>query len=69
MKYIILGLTGFAIIVISLIALEHYLNTDFRAWRAKCATDGGITVMTREGYSSNHWECLKDGQIINHVED
>lgn len=42
------------------------INDPFRSWQKKCSTDGGMTVMTDRKIFSSHWECLKDGKIINH---
>lgn len=69
MKIIIYGIVVSLLLMGGLWSLQSYLNKDFVAWEVKCANDGGMTVITKEKTLSDHYECLKDGKIINHVED
>ena len=44
-------------------------NHRYSQWATKCLNDGGINSETSQGFASTHHECIKDGKIINHVED
>lgn len=66
---IIIEVTMFVLLIVFGLSFWQYsANSEFRLWRYECSRDGGITVMTNEGFITRHWECLKDGKIINHVE-
>lgn len=40
----------------------------FDAWLKKCRSDGGIVSQDGQSLFSEHFECMKNGMIINHVE-
>jgi hypothetical protein len=46
---------------------QNESDVEFSQWATKCLQDGGVTSVDRVDYSSRHYECIKDGKIINHV--
>jgi hypothetical protein len=49
-------------------AIASYVNNDdFNRWANKCRLDGGEIKQDYWGSSYDHYECYKDGKIINHV--
>lgn len=64
-----LSLISFIIFIAWLFIIIYGLlkpdNTEFNQWLQKCRDDGGFVTLT--SYNPNHYECIKDGQIINHV--
>lgn len=44
-------------------------NNRYSSWATKCLVDGGVNSEISVEFGSSHHECIKDGKIINHVED
>ena len=64
----------FIVAIIILVGLYIYLyiqevnnHTEFNSWFKKCFEDGGLTTLMELGSYSNQYECIKDGEIINHI--
>lgn len=55
--------------LLALVLFGGNSHKEFDDWAYKCKQDGGVVQFT--GYNHNgddHFECYKDGQIINHQE-
>jgi hypothetical protein len=43
-------------------------NNRFNNWSAQCLEDGGVVSKTAISFTSEQYECIKDGKIINHID-
>jgi hypothetical protein len=48
---------------------SNYGDTRFASWSQKCIDDGGNVSFMRSKGATRHYECTRNGEIINHVED
>lgn len=65
---------GIGLMVLGIVLIvQSTINTNrFNDWAKQCRTDGGITSL--DGVQDHfifgvsvHYECIKDGKVINHV--
>ena len=64
---IVLGIVVIVVSIIGGIVLQINENNTFSDWANKCLQAGGLTTITSVGFASEHYECVKDGVIINHI--
>jgi hypothetical protein len=63
MKFLLIVLIG---ILVFLGYLVNSSTNEMNNWSNKCYSDGGEVHQNGWGWS-DHYDCYKDGKIINHV--